>query len=65
MLNRLLRCGALMIALATPLAGCLEVVGAKMNRGPTVAQDSGCAHNAQPWGEIVNYGCAPAGSTAQ
>ena len=58
------RYAILLIALSWPLGGCLEIVGAKMNRGASVSQNSGCAHGAQPGGETVGYGCAPAAPAA-
>lgn len=57
---KVLRCAVLMIVLASPLGGCLEVVGSTMNRGPTAPQDRLCQQGAQSAGETVGYGCAPA-----
>ncbi len=61
---KVLRCAVLMIALSAPLGGCLEIAGAKMNRGPTAPQDSACRHGAQSAGETVGYGCAPTAPAA-
>ncbi len=64
MLYKVLRYAVLMIALSAPLGGCLEVVGNKMNRGPTAPQGGACRHGGQSAGETVGYGCAPAAPAA-
>jgi hypothetical protein len=48
----------LTIALAAPLAGCLEAAGTDMNRGPTAPPPGACPHGAQSAGETVGYRCA-------
>jgi hypothetical protein len=45
-----LRYGVLLVVLALPLSGCLEVLGAKMNRGPSVTPCIGA--NGQPTGNV-------------
>lgn len=54
-----LRCAVLMIVLASPLGGCLEVLGSRMNRGPTAPEDRVCRQGAQSAGETIGYGCPP------
>jgi hypothetical protein len=55
---KFLRLAVFMAALAAPLGGCLEIVGHKLNRGPTVPQSGPCRPGAQSYGETVGYGCA-------
>ena len=58
MRGALVRYGALLVVLTTlPLGGCLEVVGQKFNRGPSVDPGSQCAHRVYSHGETVGYSC--------
>lgn len=53
------RCCALLVALSLPLGGCLEVIGQKFTRGPTVDPAKLCPGRAYSYGETVGYGCPP------
>jgi hypothetical protein len=59
MRGTLVRYGALLIVLTLPLGGCLEVVGTKFNRDPSVDPASFCRHKVYSYGETVGYGCPP------
>jgi hypothetical protein len=54
-----LRYGVLLVVLALPLSGCLEVIGTKMNRGPSVGPCIGA--NGEPTGNVCPVVPATAG----